>query len=210
MKVIVLNGSPRKGWNTHMMLQSAADGAQDAGAEVEMIHLFDLDYKGCRGCYTCKLRGGGSLGHCVINDDLKPVLSAIDAADGLIIGSPIYFGDTTACVRAFLERFLYQYQNHDGTGSFAAKRVRCACVYTMNIPKENLAKIGNVPARTGEILSLHTDYIGSVESFETMHMKDYDKYHFGKIDVERRREIRETRFPVDLQRAYELGKKVVG
>lgn len=52
MKAIFINGSPRKNKNTAQMLESAMKGAQDAGAEVEMIHLYSLNYKGCMGCYT--------------------------------------------------------------------------------------------------------------------------------------------------------------
>lgn len=53
MKVIFINGSPRKGWNTHKLLESAMKGAADAGAETELIHLYDYEYKGCISCFAC-------------------------------------------------------------------------------------------------------------------------------------------------------------
>ncbi|MBR1834805.1 MAG: flavodoxin family protein [Bacteroidales bacterium] len=53
-------GSPRKGWNTAQLLQRAMEGAADAGAETEMVNLYDrsLTYKGCMSCFACKVRGG--------------------------------------------------------------------------------------------------------------------------------------------------------
>ena len=57
MKVILLNGSPRKNWNTHKLLMEAERGAKEMGAETEMIHLYDLNYTDCKSCFACKLRG---------------------------------------------------------------------------------------------------------------------------------------------------------
>ena len=54
MKTIILNGSPRKNWNTAMMLKEAKRGAESVGAETEYIDLFDLSYTGCRSCLACK------------------------------------------------------------------------------------------------------------------------------------------------------------
>ena len=110
MKVILLNGSPRKGWNTDILLHKAAEGAESVGAETEIINLYELNFKGCRSCMACNM-DGKSWGHCAWNDDLKEALDKIDRADGLILGSPIYFGDVAAEMRAFLERFLFQYTN---------------------------------------------------------------------------------------------------
>ena len=57
MKAIFINGSPRKNKNTAQMLEAAMKGAQEAGAEVEMIHLYGLNYKGCMSCFFCKRKG---------------------------------------------------------------------------------------------------------------------------------------------------------
>lgn len=54
MKVIALNGSPRKKWNTATLLKHALDGAASKGAETELIHLYDYNYKGCISCFACK------------------------------------------------------------------------------------------------------------------------------------------------------------
>jgi multimeric flavodoxin WrbA len=90
MKMIALNGSPRKKWNTATLLKHALDGAASKGAETELIHLYDCNYKGCISCFACKLKDGKSYGRCAVNDDLKPILNKVHDADAIILGSPIY------------------------------------------------------------------------------------------------------------------------
>ena len=87
MKTILLNGSPRKNWNTAMMLKEARKGAESVGAETEYIDLFDLTYTGCRSCMACK-RKGAERCKCFWKDDLSPLLDRVFAADVLLIGSP--------------------------------------------------------------------------------------------------------------------------
>ena len=70
MKLIAFNGSPRKKWNTATLLEHALKGAKSEGAKTELIHLYDLDYKGCTSCFACKRIGGRVYGHCAIKDDL--------------------------------------------------------------------------------------------------------------------------------------------
>ncbi len=95
MKVIAVNGSPRKHWNTATLLKAALEGAAGQGADTELIHLYDLDFKGCTSCFACKLRGGKSYGKCAVRDALTPVLQKAEEADALILGTPVYFGGTT-------------------------------------------------------------------------------------------------------------------
>ena len=105
MKIYAINGGPRKKFNTVKLLQAALDGAAAApcseAEETEMIHLYDLNYKGCVSCFSCKRLGGKSYGHCAVKDDLAPVLEKLSQADGLIFGSPIYFGNVTGMMRSF-------------------------------------------------------------------------------------------------------------
>ena len=56
-KVMIINGSPRKNFNTAKMLKEAQRGAQDSGAEVEYVNLYDINYKGCISCLICKRKG---------------------------------------------------------------------------------------------------------------------------------------------------------
>ena len=73
MKVIAINGSPRKNWNTATMLEKALEGTASEGAETELIHLYDLNFKGCTSCFACKLKDGKSYGKCAMKDELTHV-----------------------------------------------------------------------------------------------------------------------------------------
>ena len=77
MKVMAFNGSPRKKWNTATLLNKALEGAASQGAETKIVHLYDLDFKGCISCFTCKTRGGKSYGTCGVKDDLTPIYGEI-------------------------------------------------------------------------------------------------------------------------------------
>ncbi len=77
MQVIGINGSPRKQWNTATLVAKALEGAAAQGAETELVHLYDLDFKGCTSCFACKTRGGKSYGRCAMKDGLTPVSSRV-------------------------------------------------------------------------------------------------------------------------------------
>ena len=98
-KIIAINASPRRGWNTSALVRSAADGAESAGAEIKLIDLYKLDkFTGCVSCFGCK--SNANLGKCIYADALAPILEEIRSADGLIIGTPNYLGEATAAFRA--------------------------------------------------------------------------------------------------------------
>ena len=78
MKVVGINGSPRKRNNSGTMLEYAINGAKASGAETEMINLVDLRYSGCSSCFACKKLGGKSFARCAVKDDLSVVLSSPD------------------------------------------------------------------------------------------------------------------------------------
>ena len=62
LKAIFINGSPRKEWNTFKALESAMKGAQDAGAECELVNHYDIDFKGCKSCFACKIKNSNTNG----------------------------------------------------------------------------------------------------------------------------------------------------
>ena len=107
MKVMAFNGSPRKKWNTATLLEKALEGASSQGAETNLIHLYDLNYKGCISCFACKTKGGKSYGRCAVKDDLAPVFKHIEEADAIILGSPIYLGTVSGEMRSFMERLMF-------------------------------------------------------------------------------------------------------
>ena len=85
VKALSINGSPRKNFNTAQLLQRAMEGASEAGAEVEMVNLYDrnLNYKGCMSCFACKVKGGRK-GVCSFPDDLKAVMERAVEGDVLV------------------------------------------------------------------------------------------------------------------------------
>ena len=135
MNVIAVNGSPRKGWNTHKMLQSALDGSTSQGAETKLIHLYDVNFKGCKSCLACKRIGAEHK--CYVKDELTPILEELSNADALIFGSPIYFMELTGVMHAFLERFYFPYVTYNtNPKTFFERKLPIGFIYTMNITKE--------------------------------------------------------------------------
>ncbi|ADN37263.1 NADPH-dependent FMN reductase [Methanolacinia petrolearia DSM 11571] len=212
MKVIAVNGSPRKNWNTATLLKNALEGAASNGAETELVHLYDLDYTGCTSCFACKLKSGKSYGRCAINDELESVLEKIAGVDALVIGSPVYFGDVTGAMRSFLERLFFQYLAYTNPpSSLFGRDMKTAAVYTMNAP-EKQAKELNYDAVFGSIenvmVRIFGSFVGRVCSYETLQFEDYDKMVFDLADPGARRERHRTVFPEDCKKALELGKRL--
>jgi len=207
--VLAINGSPRKKWNTGMMLEKALEGAASQRAETELIHLYDLDFKGCTSCFACKLKGGKSYGRCAICDELTPVLDRIhDHADALILGSPIYFGTVTGEMRSFMERLLFPYLVYTNPpSSLFERRINTAFIYTMNVPEQQMKEFGYSlhVAANSHILGRTFGHSESLYANETLQFEDYSKVVFSYFDPEERKERRRTVFPKDLERAYELG-----
>ena len=99
MKILAFQGSPRLGGNTDLLLEAFLEGAREAGAEAEKINLYRLNFKPCLECGECD-----QTGECVIPDDLKDVYPRMDAADVLVVASPIFFYNVTAYTQALIER----------------------------------------------------------------------------------------------------------
>ena len=113
MKALFVNASPRKNWNTHKMLTSAMQGAQDVGAECELVNLYDAPFKGCVSCFVCKLKNAKTHGLCAFKDALTPTLEKALAADVLVAGSPVYFSYPTGMFRSFIERLLFPIMSYN-------------------------------------------------------------------------------------------------
>ncbi len=207
MKVIAINGSPRKNWNTDTLLKKALDGAASAGAETEMVYLYDLKFRGCVSCLACKLQKEPRPNRCVLRDDLTAVLDRVHEADVVILGSPIYFSEVTGEMRSFVERFLFQYLNYDDYTKPLSPKKRTGLVFTMNIPEALFEDFGyNSLFQRYE--NWMKQYFGSCETLlatDTLQVKDYSRYHLAGFDAEAKRLRHETVFPQDCQKAYELG-----
>ena len=212
MKVIAVNGSPRKQWNTAMLLQHAIEGAASKKAETKLVHLYDLNYKGCISCFACKLKGGPSHGRCAVKDDLKPLLDEIHQADALILGSPIYFGSITGEMRCFLERLAFQYLEYKPDhGSLYKGKIRTGCITTMNVSEGVLEQYGyDVTLKNLE--GLMQRLFGHCESLtvtDTLQFDDYTKYDATLFDGNAKKRRREEIFPEDCKKAFDMGARFV-
>lgn len=102
MKALALNGSPRKGGNTEMLLRQVLEPLAAAGWDTELVQLGARDVRGCIACYKCfEEKDGQCHGR---KDDLNPILDKVFAADAVIVGSPTYFTDVSAEAKALLDR----------------------------------------------------------------------------------------------------------
>ena len=99
MNVLALNGSPRKGGNTEVLLAAVIKGMEQAGGQAEVIRLCDLTIQPCIGCGGCD-----ETGRCVLEDDMMQLYDKIIAAKRVIVASPIYFYGITAQAKAFVDR----------------------------------------------------------------------------------------------------------
>ena len=212
MNVLAINGSPRKKWNTATLLEHALLGAASTGASTELIHLYDLAYKGCTSCFACKLKGGKSYGKCAMNDELTPVLEKVTTADALLLGSPIYFGTVTGEMRSFMERLLFPYLTYTRPpGTLFERNIATACIYTMNVSEEVMQQF-NYPVHLHLNETILGRTFGTCESlccFETLQFEDYSKMVFSYFDPVERLERRKTVFPADCKKAFELGIRLV-
>jgi len=101
MKVIAINGSPRKEGNTFHLIRHVLDELDKEGIEHEIIQLAGKKIRGCLACYRCFANQDG---HCSVNDDLNPIVDQMKAADGIIFGSPTYVSSVTPEIKALMDR----------------------------------------------------------------------------------------------------------
>jgi multimeric flavodoxin WrbA len=205
---VAINGSPRKNWNTDTLLQKALEGAKSAGAQTEIIHLHDLQFKGCSSCFACKRKDFKMSGHCIMKDDLTDILEKILKCNVLLLGSPVYFGNITGGMQCFLERLLFSNLSYnEGRSSVFEGNISSGFIFTMNMGKDQpelklfehyrnlLTRLG----KTSEILLAK----------DTYQFDDYSKYEASRFSEPHKAKIRAEQFPIDCQNASEMGVMLV-
>lgn len=100
MRITALLGSPRAKSQSSFFARHFLEAARTKGADIREFTLNKLNYKGCQGCYACK----NKLDHCVLQDDLTPVLEAVKNSDLIVMASPVYYAHVTAQLKAFIDR----------------------------------------------------------------------------------------------------------
>lgn len=201
-KIIAINGSPRSGWNTDILIREAAAGAVSAGAEVEIIDLYKLEkFTGCVSCFGCKTEG--HLGKCICKDGLADVLEKIRCADGLILGSPVYLGDISAGLRALYERLVFQFISYKTEPRcYNEQRIPVVLILTSNVAAEHDADLLN---RYKGTLEAFVGPVHTMASGNTLQVSNYERYDWTLFNPDEKKERRENIFPQERKAAYALG-----
>jgi multimeric flavodoxin WrbA len=211
MRILAVNGSPRKNWNTSTLLHKALEGATSQGAKTEFIHLYDLNFKGCQSCFACKTIGGKSYGKCARKDDITSILERVSDCDGIILGSPVYVGIATSAMRAFLKRLLFPYVVYDGVSTLFPKKIKTGFIYTMNMTEAALQSgRWGFDKHASETELFLKRIFGNSESLmvtDTYQFDDYSKVFAPQFDAEHKAKRRREVFPLDSQKAFEMGVK---
>ena len=204
---MIIDGGPRKNFNTASMLQKFAEGAKSVSSEIEVktVRLYDLDYKVCMSCMACKIKGRAS-NVCKFKDALTPILEEIAQADGLVLGSPIYFGQITGQMQAFLERLSFPWLSYNDYSMTAPKRMPVVLMETMNgLPDKNNSQ------GYGPMEYCITNALGEpvhINAYNTYQVKNYDRFELAGFSEEAKRQWRDEHWEEDLQKAYDAGKRM--
>ena len=206
-KMIIIDGGPRKNFNTASMLQKFAEGATSVSYKIEVktVRLYGLDYKGCMSCMACKIKGKAS-NVCKFKDALTPVLEEIAEADGLALGSPIYYGDVTGQMRTFLERLAFPWLSYNNYSMTAPKRMPVVLMETMNGTPER-----NNSQGYGSMEYCIQTALGEPEhliAYNTYQVKNYERFELASFSEEAKRQWRDEHWEQDLQKAFDAGKQM--
>ena len=215
LKALFVDAGPRKKNNTAQLLESAMKGASEAGAEASLVRLYELNFTGCKSCFACTLKNAKTDGVCALKDDLRPVLEQARQADIIVVGSPVYFSFPTGMMRCFLERLMFANHSYDldAEGHYLPPMhpKKTAIIYSMNCPEDQMEryKYDTLLGASCDQLRMIFGHSEALYSCDTLQFSDYSKYASGMFNEEHKRKHHDEQFPVDLKKAYELGKHLV-
>ena len=128
MKVLLINGSPKAKGNTAFALEQMAEVFADQGIETEIIHVGNQAIRGCIACGSCY-----KTGKCVFDDAVNEIAPKFEAADGIVVGSPVYYASANATLIALLDRLFYSTHFDKrmkvGAGVTVARRGGCSATF---------------------------------------------------------------------------------
>ena len=128
MKVLLINGSPKANGNTAFALNQMSEVVAAQGIESEIVHIGHMPIRGCVACTSCY-----KTGKCAIDDIVNEFAPKLEAADGMVIGSPVYFASANATLIAFLDRLFYSThfnkQMKVGASIAVARRGGCSATF---------------------------------------------------------------------------------
>ncbi|MDY0189304.1 MAG: flavodoxin family protein [Desulfuromonas sp.] len=172
MNIVYVAGSPRIGGNSDTLAKYFLHCCQQQGATIQHFHLNNLNYRGCQACDACK-KGAD---HCVLKDDLTPVLAAVFAADILVLATPVYYGDVTAQLKGFIDRtysFLKPGYIAENKPSRFPKRKQLVFILAQGHRNSKLF---------ADILPRYSDIFYWTGFAKTWPLRAVDVYHRGDVD----------------------------
>lgn len=149
MKVLLINGSPRKQGNTFLALSEAAKTLEANGINTEIVQIGVKPVRGCIACGQCKQK---ELGRCVFDDDIcNRISEKLDDADALIVGSPVYYGQPNGAVLSLIQRMFFsageKVQNKPAAAVCVCRRGGATAAFqAMNMPFQMM----NMPVVTSQ------------------------------------------------------------
>lgn len=149
MKVLLINGSPRKQGNTFTALTEVAKTLEQQGIEAEVVHIGVRPIRGCIACGQCK---SNSLGKCIFDDDVcNRIVEKMEAADALVVGSPVYYGQPNGSLLSLMQRMFYAagdaVQNKPAAAVCVCRRGGATAAFqTLNMPFQMM----NMPVVTSQ------------------------------------------------------------
>ena len=207
--IVIVNGSPRLKGNTSQLLNGFSKGlrSQIPNANIVEVNLYQLNYSGCRSCFTCKVKGGKNYGKCVLNDDLKPVLDLISKSDCLVVASPIYLQDISGQTKCFIERLCFSLGSYEkGYRPLSHARIPVITIYTMNSTSEYSPQraLDNTDFFLGHIFSPPK----RICAYNTYQFSDYSKYMVEVFSEVEKAAYRDSHFKNDINKTFNLGKEI--
>lgn len=133
MKIVGIDGSPRKDGNTEKLLRNVLAGAEEAGGTMEFLKLADLDVGYCQGCGACR-----ATGECVMPDDMDRIVASIQQSEVIVLGSPVYAWQVSGQTKVFMDRLCRLLTPTYASRLNGPKKI--AFVYTQGNPDGDLFK----------------------------------------------------------------------
>jgi multimeric flavodoxin WrbA len=191
LKVLMLNGSPRENGNIALAFREMEQVFEENGVEYENILLGRMDVRGCIACETCRKNG-----KCVFNDVVNELAVKFEAADGLVIGSPVYYGSANGTIMSALQRLFYSthFDKSLKVGASVVSARRSGCTATFD-ELNKFFTLCNMPVATSQ-------YWNNIYGWEPGE---------GSVDDEGRQVMRVlARNMTFLMKSIALGKQEIG